>query len=374
MRTEAASRFGRDFSAVRVHEGMPSQAAGAEAATVGQDIYFAPGRYAPNTPNGRLLLAHELTHVVQQSTPGGGASSAEHETEAEQLAGRFLTGGERLAASRAAVPGLQCKKGGYPKTVTIDQAEVIVGSTTEETEAKQIVADLKNLYGIAFDSAKGQQAVRSKVVGDPDDPQSVQDMLSQKPREKVKDKIQTVSWTMQQLRALKQGLAYFSPVLGMGRSMSTRMGTPQELLTVSRLSTGLNEANTATDSSVLGEYFSSDSNAAIYDSAGSSTELADKKNALVGVVVHEAAHAMLGYGVPRFVSDLNPAYWKDEKTATKDAKAEAPVTSYGTKNAREDLADAAMFYFLEPTTLQTKCPQRYAIIASLVGGWKRKGP
>jgi len=45
---------------------------GAEAFTYGSDIYFAPGRYQPGSTNGERLLAHELTHVVQQA--GGNPS------------------------------------------------------------------------------------------------------------------------------------------------------------------------------------------------------------------------------------------------------------------------------------------------------------
>jgi hypothetical protein len=64
------SRFGRDFSAVRVHAGVgaarSAQALKAMAYTVGRDVVFGPGHYAPGTLAGRRLLAHELTHVVQQ--------------------------------------------------------------------------------------------------------------------------------------------------------------------------------------------------------------------------------------------------------------------------------------------------------------------
>lgn len=67
-------RFGRDLGAVRVHEGPEAdeaaQAAQARAFTVGRDVVFSPGQYAPGTPDGRRLLAHELAHVVQQSAPG----------------------------------------------------------------------------------------------------------------------------------------------------------------------------------------------------------------------------------------------------------------------------------------------------------------
>jgi hypothetical protein len=64
------SRFGRDFSDVRVHaDRTAAQSArdvSASAYTVGRDIVFGPGQYAPESTAGRRLIAHELTHVVQQ--------------------------------------------------------------------------------------------------------------------------------------------------------------------------------------------------------------------------------------------------------------------------------------------------------------------
>lgn len=70
-------RFGRDFSRVRVHTDRQAQQSArrqhAHAYTVGHHIAFAPGRFAPGSPEGRHLLAHELTHVVQQAGRGAGA-------------------------------------------------------------------------------------------------------------------------------------------------------------------------------------------------------------------------------------------------------------------------------------------------------------
>jgi hypothetical protein len=70
-------RFGRDFSGVRVHADAGAAAAAeavqAKAFTVGRDTVFGPGQYAPQTEAGRRLLAHELTHVVQQSAAGAPA-------------------------------------------------------------------------------------------------------------------------------------------------------------------------------------------------------------------------------------------------------------------------------------------------------------
>lgn len=64
-------RFGRDFSAVRVHaDAGASEAAASIAArafTAGHHLAFGAGEYAPRTDGGRRLLAHELAHTVQQS-------------------------------------------------------------------------------------------------------------------------------------------------------------------------------------------------------------------------------------------------------------------------------------------------------------------
>ena len=71
VRNDMEQRFGHDFSRVRVHVGgMAEQSArdvDARAYTVGHNIVFDSGQFKPGTSQGRRLLAHELTHVVQQS-------------------------------------------------------------------------------------------------------------------------------------------------------------------------------------------------------------------------------------------------------------------------------------------------------------------
>jgi len=75
------ARFGHDFSRVRVHTDARANASAdgvnAFAYTVGQNIAFRAGAYAPGTPSGQRLLAHELAHVVQQR---GGALAIQRET------------------------------------------------------------------------------------------------------------------------------------------------------------------------------------------------------------------------------------------------------------------------------------------------------
>src|SRR5688572_15143421 len=70
-KTDLEGRFGADFRGVRVHTddraAASATAFGANAFTTGRDIYFGAGQYSPSTQEGKRLLAHELTHVVQQS-------------------------------------------------------------------------------------------------------------------------------------------------------------------------------------------------------------------------------------------------------------------------------------------------------------------
>lgn len=78
LRQDMEHRFGHDFSQVRIHAGgvagQSARAVNAQAYTVGSDIVFGAGQFAPATHAGRRLLAHELTHVVQQSQQSAGIS------------------------------------------------------------------------------------------------------------------------------------------------------------------------------------------------------------------------------------------------------------------------------------------------------------
>lgn len=85
-------RFGHDFRNVRIHAddraGASASAVDARAYTVGRDVVFAPGQFAPGSEDGRRLLAHELAHVVQQ-TAGGTPELARIPTEGGARDGRY---------------------------------------------------------------------------------------------------------------------------------------------------------------------------------------------------------------------------------------------------------------------------------------------
>ncbi len=111
-RVEMEQRFSHDFSQVRVHTDTPaaSAAAGvnAKAYTIGSDLVFGEGHYAPETHAGQRLLAHELAHVVQQSR-GGAAPSLDPgsalEHAAATAAGEATTGSGPVAVAGASGVG-----------------------------------------------------------------------------------------------------------------------------------------------------------------------------------------------------------------------------------------------------------------------------
>lgn len=122
------SRFGADFGQVRVHADAPAaestKALDADAYTTGQDIYFAATRYTPTSGEGRQLLAHELTHVIQQRDAGRLVPTAMHghsgvsvgraddllEREADDVADAVISsddGSKRRVSAPSATPGVQ---------------------------------------------------------------------------------------------------------------------------------------------------------------------------------------------------------------------------------------------------------------------------
>ena len=108
-------RFGQDFSGVRVHTddkaAASARAVNARAYTVGRDVVFGAGRYVPGTKAGKELLAHELTHVAQQTVSGVGGggdltvgpSASAEEREADAAAWR-VSGGDSLGAPVRPMP------------------------------------------------------------------------------------------------------------------------------------------------------------------------------------------------------------------------------------------------------------------------------
>lgn len=111
-------RFAHSFGNVRIHTdaeaARSARAVGAAAYTVGRNVVFDHGRYAPDTASGRRLLAHELTHVVQQrgATAGGAgglridSSHSAGEVEADRISAAIESGHSQAGAAQPRRAGL----------------------------------------------------------------------------------------------------------------------------------------------------------------------------------------------------------------------------------------------------------------------------
>ena len=108
LRQEMQTLFRTDFSGVRLHVGPQAASVGALALTLGTDIYLPPG-YNPNRAEGKRLLAHELTHIVQQRSGrvrnpfGSGIALVQDpmlEMEAERMSLRACQGAPGLVQGR----------------------------------------------------------------------------------------------------------------------------------------------------------------------------------------------------------------------------------------------------------------------------------
>jgi hypothetical protein len=126
LRTDMEGRFGHDFGDVRIHNDAAAhhsaKSVNAQAFTVGSDIVFQSGNYDPGSAAGKHMLAHELTHVVQQRSgpvdgtdAGGGVKvsdpSDRFEREAVVNADRVMSA---PAPTPAAATGVQRIDGDAP--------------------------------------------------------------------------------------------------------------------------------------------------------------------------------------------------------------------------------------------------------------------
>jgi hypothetical protein len=142
-------RFGQDFSSVRVHTGPraaeSARAVNAIAYTVGQDIVFGSGWFAPASASGKRLLAHELAHCVQQKhsvgSPDSGLSieraGSPSEREADRAAQVVGEGGalgvqQRSYGKLAKAEGEPRTEGFYARTKRRAYQAIIAGMRTNQ--------------------------------------------------------------------------------------------------------------------------------------------------------------------------------------------------------------------------------------------------
>jgi outer membrane protein OmpA-like peptidoglycan-associated protein len=167
-------RFGRDLSKVRIHTdeeaSVAARSVNALAYTMGNDVVFGNGQYRPGTEDGRKLLAHELTHVIQQRAAG---------TPSVQ----------RLGDPKQKPAGLPCPiPTGSPVFVNVDVLFSLESSTLTSTA----IADIASFIG-RWKAAGANKAVRVDGYASTDGPQPLNWTLACDRAKRVEKELKTPS-------------------------------------------------------------------------------------------------------------------------------------------------------------------------------------
>ena len=156
LRQDMEQRFGHDFAGVRIHSsaaaGQSARDVNANAYTVGHAIVFGESQFAPGTSQGRRLIAHELTHVVQQSGANGfrsGQSNARSDGPYPLIFDR----------TQAATGATDCPASGV-KTMTREEARVVLATYIATGGVDDVFAAMKAIQmpGQAVDDGKLENA------------------------------------------------------------------------------------------------------------------------------------------------------------------------------------------------------------------------
>lgn len=161
------SRFGHDFSDVRIHSddkaADSAEMLNAKAYTVGTNVVFNRGLYSPGSEQGDRLLAHELAHVVQQSRGGAAPPihhDAPHETAADSAAQSFMS--SQSPINVAGATGVGIARDGKPPATRLSPEEMLQmileqrGWTNKASQAMPVEGP---------DAAKQAAALKGKGLG-----------------------------------------------------------------------------------------------------------------------------------------------------------------------------------------------------------------
>src|SRR5216684_424434 len=163
-RREMESRMGADFSNVKIHTGREAQHMSedinAKAFTHGPDIFLRQGEFSPNSWAGKELLAHELTHTVQQQ--GGSRFDGDGINRAE-LGSNTLRPPIQNHDSRG-LPAIQRKEKADPAPDITDSevtAAIAWATNTKVNLGKEAIHELQGAFGAAVTGAYDEATVRA---------------------------------------------------------------------------------------------------------------------------------------------------------------------------------------------------------------------
>lgn len=253
-----------------------------------------------------------------------------------------------------------------PGVIQIGDERVRVATKAEQADAERIVGEMKTKYGVTFDSIAAQRTTR-KHYGD----------MGAATDEQLKS-VETRPWEYEELKAVERALAHFGPVLGERRKKSRLKSSPQEILTVGKLTTAPDDDPKHPEDKTRGEYFKEAQTFALFEPGPDGDT---SPAGMEGRAVHEIAHGIFGSQLDAFMTATG--YW-EKLHVKREKRIEGPPDGYADHNASEDLAQSVRYFFTDPDRLKqglpgrepgtpgNACPKRFAFIKGVVGGWTAK--
>ena len=404
IRRKVEQSLGADLGNVQVHTHRQAHEVnlelGAKAATHGSHIFLGKGQ----SPHDTSLMAHELTHVVQQTQSGGPTGGPiqravmsvedwqKFSTVAKGSGKKDFARSGKLKAIDKALAQWHADSGDPQKKVqaAAKLKEKILawqysktnkdGSITSRrnTEVRfllnQIDSEISSMpagdriranYGITLNNQAGVNAIKKDYKSEA--------------REDVLSGLETRDWSDEELTGVEEALSSYKGMLGPSRRAKGFKSQP--VTSFSRVKQGIDYDDSTSDyeldTTTFGETFTSSKNISMFDAGKNVKDFATDKSAPTpeelqkgwkGTIEHELSHALVEKQViGKYVKEM--AFWKSRykaayksRTAAQTDGVEPPPSDYGASNANEDLAETMMFYFEDPTTLSTTYPLRYAFI------------
>jgi len=157
-------RFGHDFSRVRIHSGPAAgeaaRSVSARAFTLGQDVVFGAGEYAPGTQAGRRLLAHELAHVIQQGQSGAARGILQRDLAIEPSG---VNQAERGMSEKDIENAIEFNKNRFKDPYNLMNVRDVIGiakyPAVSDRALAEAVARWQESHGIAQDGKLGPVTV-----------------------------------------------------------------------------------------------------------------------------------------------------------------------------------------------------------------------
>jgi hypothetical protein len=174
LQSQMGQAMGADFSGVKVHTDSQSdqlnQSIQAKAFTTGQDVFFSQGAYNPSSKDGQELIAHELTHVVQQSGAGvqkkvqpkivniSSAPSASH----QPAINRMTLGGKKIESTSELYDSLVLQHGLSHSNEAVDAFNKIAETKQDFATVDDLIVAIeqqvgKSMGGGGFETLNGNQ-------------------------------------------------------------------------------------------------------------------------------------------------------------------------------------------------------------------------